>query len=250
MKRSVTLLAGTACGLVLAMAGGRRLLAADKPANDPAAVAARQQLVGEWKLNAELSEDPREKMRQARSDGGSGGSGGGGGWGGGGGRGGWGGGGGGGGWGGHGHGGGGGYGGRGGGGSSGQSGEGAPTSRSMLFTATRITVTNLTPEVTVLGPEGEMRHLQADGASHKDSNGTEVKTSWDESRLVVETKTDRGSVKETWSVSEDPRRLTVLLDIRRSYGGEVKVKRVFDPAASDAAPPAAAPADAAPPPQR
>ncbi len=73
MKRrevTVGLLAGLASAAALAVASRTRVLAGGKPVNDEAAVAARRQLVGEWKLNPELSEDPREKMRQARGEGG------------------------------------------------------------------------------------------------------------------------------------------------------------------------------------
>ena len=224
--RGRVLLVGLACAASLAIGTRTRVRAADdKPADD--VTAARQRLVGEWKLNAELSEDPREKMRQAFAGaGGGGGQGGGGRSGGGGGYGGYGGG-----YGGHG-------GGRHGGGGRGgaPSGQGASSengtepARPMVFTATQLTVTNLTPTVTILGSEGEMRQLHADGESYKDESGTEVKARWDASLLIVETKTERGSVKETWTVSaDDPRRLTVLLGIQRPNGAEVKVKRVFDP---------------------
>ena len=100
--------------------------------------------------------------------------------------------------------------------------------RPMLFTASQITVTNLTPEITILDPEGEIRRLHADDKGYRDTNGAEVKARWDEEKLVVETKTDRGHVKETWAVTGDPRRLNVLLEIDRPFGGSVKVKRVFD----------------------
>jgi hypothetical protein len=203
----------------------RRAPAAEKP-TAAAVEAGRQALVGEWKLNTELSDDPRAKMREARRGGGDrgwgggGGRGGGGGWGGGRGGGGWGGGRGGGGWGGR----------RGGGaGEGGPRGAGAPDpSRTMLFSASQITVTNLTPELTILAPDGAIRRLHADGKSYKDDNGTEVKTRWDDSRLLVETKTQRGQIKETWAVTSDPRRLQVQLEIDRPFGDAVKIKRVFD----------------------
>jgi hypothetical protein len=218
-----SLLAGVAssAALVLFVTSRSPVRAGEKAADDGTAAAARQQLVGEWKLNAELSEDPFAKMRQAREEGGggSGGSGGhgGGGWGGGGG--------------GH-HGGHGGH-----GGGSGGSGGGAPRSesggyaRSMMLTASQITVTNIEPEVTVLDPDGQMRRFEADDKAHKDDAGIEVKAKWDADRLVVETKGERGTTRETWSVGGDPRRLTVLLEIKRSSGGTVSVKRVFDPVA-------------------
>jgi hypothetical protein len=222
-NRAGSLLAGVApsAALVLFVTSRAPARAGDKADDDGAAVAARQQLVGEWKLNAELSEDPFAKMRQAREEGGGGG--GGGGWGGGHGGGGWGGGG------GH-HGGhGGGYGGSGGGAQ--HRGEGGGYARSMMLTASQITVTNIDPEVTVLDPDGQMRRFQADDKGHKDDAGNEVKAKWDADRLVVETKGERGTTKETWSVGGDPHRLTVLLEIKRSSGGTVSVKRVFDPVA-------------------
>ena len=64
------LLAGVACAAALAVSSRARVLAGEKPAADEGGVAACQQLVGEWRLNPELSEDPREKMRQARGEGG------------------------------------------------------------------------------------------------------------------------------------------------------------------------------------
>jgi hypothetical protein len=222
--------------LLAGLSGGAALAASASPAIAserlaPAAVeAARQALVGEWKLNTELSDDPRAKMREGREGGGGGGGGGGGR--GGGGGGGWGGGGGGGGrGGGMGRGGGGGWGGGGGGMGRGRQGGagGQDPARSMLFSASRITVTNLTPEVTILDPDGGIRRLNADDKSYHDPNGAEVKTRWDESRLVVETKTERGRVKETWSATNEPRRLEVLLEVDRPFGGgTVKIKRVFD----------------------
>jgi hypothetical protein len=233
---AVGVLAWVACAAVLAVAS-TRALAGEKPASDEAGVAACQQLVGEWRLNPELSEDPREKMRQARGEGGRPDGGGpppegGGGWGGGGGgraggsgH--------------HGGGHGGGYPGHGGPGGEGDGPGGPPAeggghASAMPFTASRITVTNLEPEVTMLDPDGEVRRLHADDKAYKDDDGTEVKAKWDTKRLVVETKSRRGSSKETWTVGADPRRLTLLLEVRRPSGGTVTVKRVFDPVSTDA----------------
>jgi len=206
-NRAWSLLAGVAssAALVLLLTSRAPVRAGDKAADEGAAVAARQQLVGEWKLNAELSEDPFAKMRQAREEGG---------WGGGGGH----------------HGGhGGGYGHSGGGAQ--QGGQSGGYARSMMLTASQVTVTNIDPEVTVLDPDGQMRRFQADDKGHKDDAGNEVRAKWDADKLVVETKEERGTTKETWSVGGDPRRLTVLLEIKRSSGGSVSVKRVFDPVA-------------------
>jgi hypothetical protein len=195
--------------------------ATEKAVADAAAVAAaRQSLVGEWKLNKELSDDPRAKMREGRPEGGWGGGRGGGGrggrggggWGGGGGRGG---------------------GGRGGATDPDRSGESGGSARGMRFTADKITITNLTPEITIVGPDGTLRTLHADNQGYQDSSGGTVKTRWDGTRLLIETKGDRGGMKEAWTVSATPRRLTVVMDVQRLSGGSVTIKRVFDPFQAD-----------------
>jgi hypothetical protein len=229
MKNVVFVLAAAiGCAGAFVVSASRAALASQK--QEPAAVeSARQSLVGEWKLNTELSDDPRAKLREGRPEGGWGG-GGRGGWGGGG-RGGWGGGGRGGSGGGRG-----GWGGGGRGGGMGRGGDGAAGSpgapsgaRAMLFQATQITVTNLTPEITIVDPDGAVRHLHADDKSYHEDDGSEVKARWDDARLRVETKTQRGHVKETWAVGPgEPRRLTVLVEVDRPWGGTAKINRVFD----------------------
>ncbi len=231
--------------------------AASSGAATPAPAAVRERLVGVWRLNPELSEDPRAKMREGGGHGPGGGPGGGG-------EGGPGGGGpGGGGPGGGGPGGGGpppGGGGRGGGppggggGGGGWSGDGGHGGRGMaggpeggprgpggadlvppIAFEDQLTVTNLEPEITMIDAEGGIRRLHADGRSYKDSNGFEVKTRWEESALVVETKTGRERTRETWSVADAPRRLTVVVKADRPFGGEVTVRRVFDATTVEAA---------------
>jgi hypothetical protein len=232
--------AGLAIGagaVVILVAGvpAARAASDEKPAvAAEEAAAAHQKMVGAWKLNPELSEDPRAKM-QAEGGGrgapggfGGGPPGGGGGFGGGppgGGGGGWGG--------GPSGGGGSGGGGRGGHGGSGRPpGTGAPGegsfTRPMAFQP-ELTVTNLAPEITMVDPDGEIRRLHADNRPYKDSSGSEVKTRWEAAGLVIETKTPRGQVKETWSIAAEPRRLTVLVRMDRPGGGAFTVKRVFDP---------------------
>jgi hypothetical protein len=119
----------------------------------------------------------------------------------------------------------------------------------MLFEADRITITNLTPEITIVAPEGELRTLHADDKGYRNSSGGMVKTRWDDARLLVETKGERGGTKEAWTVSAAPRRLSVVLEVQRPFGAKVTIKRVFDPlqpdsveskAASPVAPPEAA----------
>jgi hypothetical protein len=224
-KVEVALLACAGClaaaGLVLASpARALEENASDKPVAEKAA------LVGHWKLNPELSEDPREKMRQAMEGGGGGrfprGPGGGGmgrppG----------------------GYGGGGDWGGAGGGmgrhgrGQEGEGGEGRRPPAMAFLTATELTVTNIEPQVSIVEPEGLVRNLQTDGKKHETSSGGEVKARWDGDRLLVETKSERGQVKETWSVSPETRRLTIELQIQGGGMPPVSVKRVFDPAKVD-----------------
>jgi len=218
---------GAGAVLVLATSRPTARAAGDEkaPVSADAATAAHQKLVGIWKRSPELSEDPRAKMGAAgggREPGGGapGGPGGGGGM----------------------------PGGPGGGGSGGRGGRppgggppgGGPPAGGGLGDAgfTRpiafgeeLTVTNLTPEITMVDPEGGIRRLHADNKGYKDSSRFEVKTRWEESRLVVETRTGRGSVKETWAVADGPRRLTVLVRMDHPLGGgAVTIKRVFDPA--------------------
>jgi hypothetical protein len=256
-RRSISLVGLGAVTLLIGVLRTAPVQGGEKPVDETAMTAARQSFVGEWRLNKELSDDPRAKMREGRPEGGPGGEGGGGGWGGGrhGGGGGWGGGGGrGGGGGGWGGGGGRGGGGRGGGGSnpdaSGAGRSGAPMG-GMLFSADRITITNLTPEITIMAPEGELRTLHADNQGYQTSGGATVKTRWDGTRLLVETKRERGGLKEAWTVSTEPqRRLTVVLDVDRPFGSSVKIKRVFDPPAAEGqGQDTTSPASAAPTPQ-
>ncbi len=223
MGRSVSAFVGLLA--VTLLAGVPRIVPAlgnEKPEDDAAVAAARQSFVGEWQLNKALSDDPRVKLHTGRPEGGGPGGGepheggpGGGAWGGGrrGGRpggGGWGG---------------------------GRRGEGMGQERpggaarpetGMLLSADRITITNLTPEITIVAPEGELRTLHADGKSFRNSSGGTVKTRWAGARLLVETKGEHGGMKETWSVTAEPRRLTVLLELQRPFGSTVTVKRVFD----------------------
>jgi hypothetical protein len=209
--------------------GGRRVWAQETPAPETAAppqtttpakeaVAPspaptdHQALVGRWKLNQDLSEDPREKMREAMRGrwGGGGGFGRGGGMGGGMGHGGW---------------------GRGGGrgeGGGGYRGEGERPPTMALFTASEITVTHVEPEVGIVEPDGLVETLYPDGKKHKDDSGVETQTTWNDDTLKVERKSDRGKLGETWSVSPDGKRLTVLLEMQRGSMPTVSVRRVYD----------------------
>lgn len=219
------------CALALAFGPWATPGAAEEPAESESVEnPGRQALVGQWTLNADLSEDPREKMQEAMQklrQGGGGGRGGGmgggggrgGGMGSGGGRGG-------------GMGGGGGRGGGmdGGGGRGGQEGRRPPAPT--FFSAKELTITHIAPAVAIVEPDGLVRTLQPDGEKYQVEHGEgEVKTRWKGDRLVVETKTERAKIKEAWSVSPETGRLTVRLEFEAGGGRmpKIEVDRVYDP---------------------
>ena len=96
-----------------------------------------------------------------------------------------------------------------------------------IFMPSRLTVTNLTPEITILEPDGAVRRLRADATPHRARSGAEMTAHWDGGRLVVETRTPRGRVVESWSASPEPRRLEVLLQVAQGSGQATAVRRVF-----------------------
>ena len=205
---------------MLILIAGMALLSAAAPATGAGEQAATS-LSGKWKLNAEASDDARDKMHQAggarRGPGGMGGGGrrpGGGG-----GRGGF---------------GGGGMGGRRGGGP-GQGRDGGDPREAMRVAAEaaqELTITQTAAEVAVLETDGRLRAFHPDGKGYKDSAGAEVKTRWRDARLVVETHPDRGpKIVETFSVDPKPRRLVVSLVFEGRSGAPVTIRRVYDPVA-------------------
>jgi hypothetical protein len=209
--------------------------APESPAPETAAAPAVSSLGGRWLLNPELSDDARQKMREARE--GARGGGYGGGYGGGGGRsGGYGGGHGGGGMGGHGGG------GRGRGGMGGGQSEGGSdpreSFRSALEAASELVITPTATEVVMMENDGRMRVFHPDGKSRKSESGEgEVKAHWDANptRLVVETKTERGlRVTETYEAAADKTKMTLVLRLEGGPMPTFTLKRVYDPAESKA----------------
>ena len=201
---------------------GLALLVAGVP-SAPAAETARPSLSGRWTLNARESEDAREKMRQAgggrRGPGGGGGGErgpGGGGPRGGGPR-------------------GGGFGGRGprGGGPGGgrEGGDRRESMRAVFEAPPEITITHTSKEIALLEKDGRLRALHPDGKGYQDTGGAEVKTRWDDARLVVETRPERGpKVVETFVLEAEPRRLVVNVRLETPSGTPVTVRRVYDAA--------------------
>ena len=198
----------------------------DKPAPE----APTPTLAGRWKLNPELSEDARAKMRDARDAArdGSGGANGGGNGSGGAGRG----------WGRGGRGGGGMGGGRGAGRSGARGGDAPDAMREVFEAPAEFTITPTASEVVILEKDGRLRTLHADGKKYKAEGGAaEVEARWDGGQLVVDTRSDRGArITETFDAAPDRTRLTVMLKVEGSRGPGVTVKRVYDPAETSAAP--------------
>jgi hypothetical protein len=201
--------------------GPARASAGDKAKVEPSTV----DLSGHWVLNRELSDDAREKMREGMEGrGGRGGGPGGGG---------------------PGAGGPGGFGPAGGGmGGPGGAGErmGPPpgamgddddereSMHAIFEPAEELTVAQAASEITVDERFGRMRRLHPDGKKYKTDNGAaEIKTSWKEGKLFVETRQPRGGgVVETWELVPDRSRVIVNVKIEGGLGPGVTLKRIYD----------------------
>jgi hypothetical protein len=204
-------------GAAIVVAG---CLAARLSAQSPAT----PDLTGTWVFNAELSDRPGQGGQSGRSDGGGGGHRGPGGGGmgrGGGGMGGQ----------------GGGYGGHGGGG-----GGGMPnpeemerlraTMEAVLHTPARLIIVKGEQGLILTDDEGVSTRLALDGSKETGAiNGVpfETTTKWEEGKLRVEKKFRSGpKVIELYSVSSEPRLLTVSLKTEGGRGGGHTIKRVYD----------------------
>jgi hypothetical protein len=224
----------TAFASLVAVSSGGRARAGDETLVRPAPTA----FSGAWTLDASLSDEPFEKMREKAASGrGGGGRMGGGGFGGG--RGGFGGG---------GRGGGGGFGGgsRGGGGESrGDSGESSGTPNELLWDMHRLVVTegvDRDPRFVVEMGDGSKRTLYTDGRKIEEEQATgttKVRTKRKGTKVVVDTEYPNGrEVTETWEVLAAPRLLVLTTKIAGKRGS-FSFKRVYDPETGPA--PATAP---------
>jgi hypothetical protein len=170
-------------------------------------------LSGRWVYNRELSDDAREKMREGQEGRGRPGGGPGGG-------------------------------GLGGPGRGGNVGRVAPppagidededdareSMRAILEPAEELAIVQRASEITIDERFGRMRRLHPDGKQYKTDNGaSELKASWKEGKLLVETRQTRGgSVIETWDKILDGTRLVVNVKIEGSFGSGVTLKRTYD----------------------
>ena len=218
-----------ALALPIGVAPGPPRASADEKAKvAPATV----DLSGRWVYNRELSDDARKKMREGvEGRGGPGGGGpGGGGTGGPGG-------------GGMGGPGGSGMSGRGGGGMGGPGGQMGPppggmggdddareSMRAIFEPAEELAVTQAGTEIGIDEKFGRTRRLHPDGKKYKTDNGaSEIKTSWKEGKLLVETKGTRGGgVVETWELVPDRSRIIVMVRMEGGFGPRVELKRIYD----------------------
>jgi hypothetical protein len=224
-----TLLLCCALALPIGVAPGPPRASADEKAKSaPVSV----DLSGRWVYNRELSDDAHKKVREGMEGrGGPGGGGpGGGGTGGPGG-------------GGMGGPGGGGMGGRGGGGMGGPGGQMGPppggmggdddareSMRAIFEPAEELAVTQAGTEIGIDEKFGRTRRLHPDGKKYKTDNGaSEIKTSWKEGKLLVETKGTRGGgVVETWELVPDRSRIIVMVRMEGGFGPRVELKRIYD----------------------
>ena len=213
---------GTAAGTLAALAvlaGAAGLLYADdktdKPPDAPPVRAevrvdanARPDFSGIWKLNTDLSEDPREKMQEARgsSGGRSGGSfGGRGGMGGGGGR-------------------------RGGGDSGDKGGDGAMRLGETLAAQKVLTISHKDPELVIRDLNGRSRTLFTDARKLEEerSEGTaKVQTKWNDRSVVVVTKVGGRETTETFERAADGAHLFLTTKIDGGRGS-FSFRRVYD----------------------
>ncbi len=219
MTIRVILLTGVLAFASGAVPGSAPIRADEKPKAGPASV----DLSGRWVFNREASDDAREKMREAQEKGGGSGGGrppgggpGGGGMGGPGG----------------------GMGGSGGGGGGrmgpppGMGGGDNPREamKAIFEPADELAIAQTGTEIGVDEKYGRTRRLHPDGKKYKTDNGaSEIKTSWKEGRLLVETKQARGGgVVETWELVPDGSRLIVNVKMQGGFGPSVELKRIYD----------------------
>jgi hypothetical protein len=213
MKILRAVAAGIAIGAIAVWA------AATSPQAQTAAAGAQKSIVGEWRLNLDLSDKPQDRMQQNGGSGGHRQGGGGGGH-----R--------------------GGYGGGYGGGRYGGGSAGSPTSnedrqrmrdamREIINPPERLTITQTEAMVIVTSADGHVDRLSPNGQKIKDeSTGIERKTKWDGDKLVSEI-TGAGSRKITQTYSADPQHKQLHVAVQMDTPGQpTEITYVYDAAAT------------------
>jgi hypothetical protein len=102
--------------------------------------------------------------------------------------------------------------------------------RALLEPAEELAVTQAGAEIAIDEKFGRTRRLHPDGKKYKTDNGaSEIKTSWKEGKLLVETKGGRGGgVVETWELVPDRSRIIVMVKMEGGFGPSVTLKRIYD----------------------
>jgi hypothetical protein len=102
--------------------------------------------------------------------------------------------------------------------------------RAIFEPAEELAVAQAGAEIAIDEKFGRTRRLHPDGKKYKTDNGaSEIKTSWKEGRLVIETKRAQGSgVVETWELVPDRSRIIVNVKMEGGFGPGVELKRIYD----------------------
>ena len=109
--------------------------------------------------------------------------------------------------------------------------------RALIEPAEELAIAQTEAEIAVEEKFGRTRLLHPDGKKYKTDNGaSEIKSSWKEGKLVVETKRARdGGVVETWELVPDRSRIIVNVKMEGGFGPRLELKRIYDRAEGDAA---------------
>jgi hypothetical protein len=191
---------------VLLVGGGRTLARAPAQPGSQDATASAQKLAGQWQLNKDQSDDPRQKMQQARgdSDGGPGGGGNGG--------------------------------GRGQGGRNG----GGRGPGGMMDEMQTLQIDQTGSNVKISGKSGRVlaQYPSSDAADSNSSEGEGHRTTtsqWQNGQLTVVTHGPRGKTTRTFSLSPDGKQLYVSTKMENERFKEpVTYRLVYDPSTSKA----------------
>lgn len=173
---------------------------------------AHPNLAGTWQLNKKQSDDPREKMQEARNEQGNGGGGGG-------------------------------FGGAGGGRGMGRGRQGQGQGGDMMKEFSQLTITQTSSTAKVTGESGRVLALysSADQPASSDSNKSDNSTpnedsaaaQWQQDQLVVTSQTRRGSTTRSYGLSPDGKQLYVTTRIENQRLSQpVVIRFVYDPAKS------------------
>ena len=127
-----------------------------------------------------------------------------------------------------------------GGGARGATGRGAPAqavdendplgAKRAAGTSDTMTVTQTTAEIVVAEASGRTRELYPNGKTYRtDEGATQIRTSWENGRLVVERKNVNGwRLVETWELAPDRSRITIHQHFEGGKRPKVTLTRVYD----------------------